>query len=191
MLIQAPRGQTATCKGAMHNDTALQDSSRALLVQCGELQAALLSNTNVSHSQDVLLKLLLSCKDLRAQVARHSAGQMTAVLRTQRAEHAVAFVSWLQRHAGLLQGLKLQLPAKLAVDSGLEPAVKALAGAMIEHQQHMQALQCFTLKSGVWAAGILQHVPTSLTRLDLDLLAAVKKHSTGRMAWNPSQRCSS
>uniref|UniRef100_A0A383WPR9 Uncharacterized protein n=1 Tax=Tetradesmus obliquus TaxID=3088 RepID=A0A383WPR9_TETOB len=92
---------------------------------------------------------------------------MTAVLRPHRAEHAVAFANWLQRHAGLLQVLKLQLPGKTAEDANAEQAVEALVEAMFEQQKQLQGLQHFTLKSSFWAAGVLLQLPTSLKMLDL------------------------
>lgn len=139
------------------------------LLQCAELQAALLSNASVSQDQDVLLKLLQSCKELQAEAARHCAGSMKAVLRAHRGEYADALASWLQRHARLLQRLELQLMKTDPMYDGwsIESAVDALAGAMSEQQWHMQGLQRFTLKSSIWAAGILLQLPDSLKVLNL------------------------
>jgi hypothetical protein len=107
-----------------YSATAQQHSP---LVQCAELQAALMGSTSVGQHQDVLLKLLQSCKQLHADVAQHCAGQLTAVLRAQRVEHAAVFASWLTRPAGLLQELEIQLSDKLSFTC-VEPAIEALVG---------------------------------------------------------------
>jgi hypothetical protein len=148
-------------------------------VQSAGLQEAFFSSTSVRQDQDVLLKLLQSCKQLHADVAQHCAGQMTAVLRSQFVEHTAAFACWLKRHARILQALEVQLPGKSDDDdseahAALEAAVQALAGAMFDQQQHLQGLQRFTLKSNFWAPEILLQLPISLKMLDLSGTSAIE-----------------
>uniref|UniRef100_A0A383WQG5 Uncharacterized protein n=1 Tax=Tetradesmus obliquus TaxID=3088 RepID=A0A383WQG5_TETOB len=157
----------ATACQATASGAAVSAAAAAAGAAGSEVQAALLSHELVRQDQDVLLKLLQSCKELHPEVAHQCAGQMTAVLRPHRAEHAVAFATWLQRHAGLLQVLKLQLPGKRAEDVNAKQAVYALVGAMFEQQKQLQGLQRFYLTSSYWAAGILLQLPTSLKVLDL------------------------
>uniref|UniRef100_A0A383W6Z0 Uncharacterized protein n=1 Tax=Tetradesmus obliquus TaxID=3088 RepID=A0A383W6Z0_TETOB len=97
---------------------------------------------------------------------------MTAALRTNSVDHAVAFASWLQQHAGLLQALQLQPLEEFDQhdDWLFEPAATALSGALLDQQQQLQGLRRFTLNSNYWAAGysgVLLQLPTSLHMLDL------------------------
>jgi hypothetical protein len=148
-----------------HSSTAQQQLSP--LLRSAELQAAFLGSKYVGKDQEVLLKLLLSCKGLHAEVARHCAGELTAVLHPQELQHA-AFAKWLQRHTGLLQGIELTLCSSDGLC--LPEVARTLAGALSKQQQHLQGLQRFTLNSTFRAVGgseILLQLPASLKMLDL------------------------
>jgi hypothetical protein len=130
----ATSGEPAEHQRQHHQQQQHQERSKALLV-APPLQAALLGHSSVCQDPQVLLALLQSCKQLQAEAAAQCAGQLAvrAVLHRRPAVVAPSFAAWLQRHAGLLRELHVELRC-LGSDGS------AVLQCLQEQEQQLQAL---------------------------------------------------
>jgi hypothetical protein len=156
-----------------HHQQQQQDQQQSsALLESPQLIAALLGHHSICQDPQVLLVLLQASKQLQAGAALQCAGQLAveAVLPERPAAVTQGFVAWLQRNAGLLRELHVELRC-LGSDSS------AVLQCLQEQQQQLQALQGLAvdnrrsshangLQDG-WANSVLPHLPVGLRRLQL------------------------
>jgi hypothetical protein len=165
--------RTAEVAHQQHHQQQQQDQQQSsALLDSPQLKAALLGHHSVCQDSSLLLALLQSSKQLQAGAAAHCAGQLavTVVLHEHPAVVARGFAAWLQRHAGLLRELHVELCC-LGSDGS------AVLQRLQEQQQQLQALQSLALdnkrssyEDGLqdgWANSLLSHLPVGLRRLQL------------------------
>jgi hypothetical protein len=134
--------------------------------------AALLAHSSIAQDQELVLTLMQASKQLQAEAAAECAGQLAVkvALYEQQSPSAQGFAAWLQRHAGLLRELHVELRC-LGSDGS------AVLQRLQEQQQQLQALQALavvsdrdersnSLQDG-WAEPLLPHLPAGLRRLQL------------------------
>jgi hypothetical protein len=90
-----------------------------------QLHTPILRHPSISQDQQAVVQLQHLSKDLQAAVAQLLAGQVPVTLGVQqeKMQQAFTFMQWLQKHAGLLQSLGLQLLRTLnrpALDANMQ-----------------------------------------------------------------------
>jgi hypothetical protein len=137
-----------------------------------QLHDPILRHPIISQDQQVVAQLQQVSKELQAAVAQVLAGQVPVTLAVQqeKMQQASKFMQWLQKHAGLLQSLDLQLLRSFS-RPGLDAQHAAAVSQLANSLQHAAAagplqLQSFSLSGPEVGASVLQHLPAAhLTQL--------------------------
>jgi hypothetical protein len=150
-----------------------------------QLLTALLGHHSISREQHIIAALQATSKQLQAAVAQQLLGQLPVVLRTDAPRRMHALAQWLQKHAGLCQGLDLQVSHNseksswVYVHGGLlvrdvrwPDAVAAVAKALQDAAAAAGSsmLRSVSLTGNAAEASILQQIPPQqLTQLRLEV----------------------
>jgi hypothetical protein len=129
-----------------------------------QLYKPLLLHPSVIQDQCVVAKLLQASKQLQEAVAQLLFGQLQAVLSAAKVRQAEAFMQWLAKHAGLLQGLEAQLFSRIEHGGTKDWSeyTAALAATLQDAAARgaLEGLFSFSFK-GATAISVLQALPAA------------------------------
>jgi hypothetical protein len=140
-----------------------------------ELHTPFLRHPSISQDQQAVVQLQQVSKELQAAVAQLLAGQVPVALDVQhdKMQQAFTLVQWLQKHAGLLRSLDLQLPRSARRLEGTCAAIASQLGDALQQAAAASGplqLLSMSLQGSAVGSGLLQSLPAArLSRLEASL----------------------